>query len=197
ESPPLQYRVQADSREAQPHAGSRGPDGGPRPRHPSVHALALAEGSARRGGQGPEAEGGHALAIGTGDQAAPGAQARARDAEGGARAFKKSHPVLFRTKAEIFEFLDRQREWFAVTRMCALDGVTRSGDYAWRRRGESARRRQDRSIRAQIRAIFDHSRGTYGSPRIHRALGAAGVRVSRRRIARLMREAGLRARAAK
>jgi putative transposase len=47
-----------------------------------------------------------------------------------------------------------------------------------------------------IRTIFEQSRGTYGSPRIHRALVAAGLRVSRRRVERLMREAGLRARAA-
>jgi transposase InsO family protein len=81
--------------------------------------------------------------------------------------------------------------------MCTLYGVTRAGYYAWRRRGESARRRQDQRILAQIRAIFDRSRGTYGSPRVQRALGAAGMRVSRRRVARLMREAGVRARAAK
>ena len=49
----------------------------------------------------------------------------------------------------------------------------------------------------QIHGLFDRSRQTYGSPRIHRALRAAGVRVSRRRVARLMREAGLRARATK
>src|SRR5262245_13928650 len=49
----------------------------------------------------------------------------------------------------------------------------------------------------QIQAIFARSRGTYGSPRIHRALAAAGVRVSRRRVGRLLRQAGLRARALK
>jgi len=75
--------------------------------------------------------------------------------------------------------------------------VTRSGYYAWRDRGESRRRRQDRALLDTIRACFSQSRGTYGSPRIHRALLAAGLRVSRRRVERLMREAGLRARAAK
>jgi transposase InsO family protein len=81
--------------------------------------------------------------------------------------------------------------------MCALYQVTRSGYYAWRRRGDSARRQQDRILLDAIRDIFDRSRGTYGSPRIHRALRAAGVRISRRRVGRLMREGGLRARAAK
>src|SRR5262249_57501808 len=47
------------------------------------------------------------------------------------------------------------------------------------------------------RALFARRRGPSGRPRTHRALGAAGLRVSRRRVARLMREAGLRARAAK
>ncbi len=65
--------------------------------------------------------------------------------------------------------------------MCALYGVTRSGYYAWRRRGESARRGQDRILLDVIRGIFGQSRGTNDSPRIHRALVASGVRVSCRR----------------
>jgi len=81
--------------------------------------------------------------------------------------------------------------------MCALYGVTRVGYYAWRHRGESARRGQDRGLLSRIRTLFETSRGTYGSPRIHQALQAAGTRVSRRRVERLMREAGLRARAMK
>jgi putative transposase len=81
--------------------------------------------------------------------------------------------------------------------MCALYGVTRAGFYAWQRRGLSSRGLQDRRLAMRIQALFDRTRGTYGSPRIQRALAAAGVRVSRRRVARLMREAGLRARAVK
>jgi transposase InsO family protein len=81
--------------------------------------------------------------------------------------------------------------------MCTLYGVSRVGYYAWRRRGESARREQDRHLLSTIQTLFDSSRRTYGSPRIHQALRAAGTRVSRRRVARLMREAGLRARAAR
>jgi putative transposase len=84
-----------------------------------------------------------------------------------------------------------------VNRICALYGVTPPGYYAWRRRGESPRRRQDRSLLSLIQAIFAKSRGTYGSPRIHQALRAAGTWISRRRVERPMREAGLRARAAR
>ena len=80
------------------------------------------------------------------------------------QALKREHAML---KAEIFEFLDRQREWFAVTRMCALYGVTRAGYYAWRRRGESVRRRQDQSILAQnwgdLRPEPRHLRQSAGS----------------------------------
>ena len=163
--------------------------------HPFM--VALAKGSARRCAQGPSATGGSALALGARDQAATGPQARTRDAEGRARAFKKSHPVLFRTKAEVFAFIDSQRERFAVSRICALYAVTRAGYYAWRHRGPSMRKRQDATVLEQIQAIFARSRGTYGSPRIHRALAASGVRVRRRRVGRLLREACLRARALK
>jgi putative transposase len=81
--------------------------------------------------------------------------------------------------------------------MCTRYGVSRAGYSAGRRRGESARREQDRHVLSMIQALFDRSRHTYGSPRIHHALRAAGPRVSRRRVARLMREAGLRAGAAR
>ena len=84
-----------------------------------------------------------------------------------------------------------------MRRICALYGVTRPGYYACRRRSESVDRRQDRALLGLIQAIFATSRGTYGSPRIHRALRAAGTWISRRRVERLMREAGLRARAAR
>lgn len=81
-----------------------------------------------------------------------------------------------------------------MKRLCALYGVTRAGFYAWQHRGESAHTAQDRVLLEQIRAIFEASRGTYGSPRLHRALTVRGYRTSRRRVERLMRTGGLRAR---
>lgn len=82
----------------------------------------------------------------------------------------------------------------SVARLCALYSVTRAGYYAWCQRPVSARQEQDRSLLETIRVIFESSGGTYGSPRVHRALEAQGHRVSRRRVERLMRVGGWRAR---
>ena len=79
--------------------------------------------------------------------------------------------------------------------MCELLDVSRSGYYAFRdREDESPRALRDKGLLVLIKAIFEESDGTYGSPRIYRELRAAGERVSSKRVARLMREAGLRAR---
>lgn len=75
--------------------------------------------------------------------------------------------------------------------MCRLLGVSASGYYAWSQRPRCGRARADEALLAQIRAIHVRSRGTYGAPRVHAELSAAGTRVSRKRVARLMREAGL------
>ena len=84
-----------------------------------------------------------------------------------------------------------------MTRLCRLFAVTRAGFDAWRERPVSARARQDRALLEEIRAIFERSGGTYGSPRIHQALTVRGHRLSRRRVERLMRTAGWRARVAR
>lgn len=84
-----------------------------------------------------------------------------------------------------------------MTRLCELYGVTRAGFYAWRRRPLSAHAEQDRELSERIAAIFAAHRGRYGSPRIHRELIGMGWRVSRRRVERLMRAAGHRARVAR
>ena len=80
---------------------------------------------------------------------------------------------------------------FPVAVLSRLLEVSTSGYYAWRRRGPSARARDDEALMGRIRAIHDRSRGTYGVPRMQVELAAEGRRVSRKRIARLMREAGL------
>jgi putative transposase len=75
--------------------------------------------------------------------------------------------------------------------MCRALGVSPSGYYAFRSRLLSARGRADAELTARIRAIHERSRGTYGVPRIHFELGSEGTHVSRKRVARLMRAAGL------
>jgi putative transposase len=82
-----------------------------------------------------------------------------------------------------------------VTRLCRRYGVTRGGYYAWRRRPISAHAEQDRRLSAEIHRIFLAHDGRYGSPRVHEVLTRRGRHVSRRRVARLMRWAGLRAKA--
>ena len=92
-----------------------------------------------------------------------------------------------------FAFIRRHEGQFRLTGMCRVLSVTRQGYYAWRRRSPSTRRAADTRLLVEIRALFERSRRSYGSPRIHCCLRRAGYRVSRKRVARLMREAGLRA----
>lgn len=81
-----------------------------------------------------------------------------------------------------------------MAKQCNVLGVSRAGFYAWRDRGESDRAREDRRLGVLVRESFERSRKTYGAPRVHADLAAAGEHVSRKRIARLMQEQGLKAR---
>jgi putative transposase len=75
--------------------------------------------------------------------------------------------------------------------MCRVLGVSPSGYYAWRHRKPSARARKDAELTEKIRSYHRASHETYGSPRIHAELADEGLRVGRKRVARLMRAAGL------
>jgi putative transposase len=87
-----------------------------------------------------------------------------------------------------------QRE-HPVRLMCRVLEVARSGFYAWRRRGASAHARRDAQVLGAVRVAYAASAGTYGAPRVHQELRAGGHRVGKKRVARLMRHAGLRGRA--
>jgi transposase InsO family protein len=93
-----------------------------------------------------------------------------------------------------FRFIEAEKANFSIAAMCRVLQVTRSGFYGWRKRCESARWLRDRHLLRRIRTSFHESRRTYGSPRIQRDLTESGERVSRKRVARLMREEGLAAR---
>jgi putative transposase len=80
---------------------------------------------------------------------------------------------------------------YSISLMCRVLGVSRSGFYAWRTRPPSARAQADTVLGEQITRLHAHSRGTYGRPRIHASLRTEGTHASGKRIARLMRLAGL------
>lgn len=91
----------------------------------------------------------------------------------------------------------RHTNQYPVEMMCRVLKVSKSGYYAWRKRPESARAVENRKISTEIQKVFDQSNGTYGSPRVTEKLNADGRRVSRPRVARLMRKAHLRSRMAR
>ena len=75
---------------------------------------------------------------------------------------------------------------------CRVLEVSPSGYYAWRTRTPGPRARRDAALTGEIRRVHATSRGTYGAPRIQAELAATGTAVSRKRVARLMRGAGVR-----
>ena len=78
-----------------------------------------------------------------------------------------------------------------IATMCRVLEVSTSGYYAWRKRPASKRAQADAVLLRQIRTAHEVSRGTYGAPRVHAELAAAGIRVGRKRVARLMGAAGV------
>jgi putative transposase len=97
----------------------------------------------------------------------------------------------------VYSFIRAEKANFPVRTLCKALGVSHGAYYEWEANVESERRRRDAELLADIRTIFDEGRGCYGAPRIHDALTKRGVQVSRKRVARLLRENGLRARAAR
>lgn len=93
-----------------------------------------------------------------------------------------------------FAFIAVEKASFPVAALCKVLGVSRSGFYAWTERVPSARSLEDAKLRVHVAAAYELGRGAYGAPRIHRELRAAGVNVSRKRVARLMGELGLQSR---
>lgn len=83
---------------------------------------------------------------------------------------------------------------YGVEFMCTELGVSVSGYYAWRRRPAPPRARADVTLTGLIRSIFERLKGNPGVRRVHAELVAAGQRVSRKRVWRLMRAAGLQGR---
>jgi len=90
-----------------------------------------------------------------------------------------------------YRFILVERATYPITMLCRVLHVSRSGYYTWARRGVSARAQAETELLVPIAAAHARSRRTYGAPRIHAELRAQGVRCARKRVARLMRAAGL------
>lgn len=91
-----------------------------------------------------------------------------------------------------YRFICAKRVEFGVRRCCRAVGVSPSSFYDWHRRGPSARAQADQRLLGQIRRIHRDSGGADGAPRVHAELQiACGVKVGRKRVARLMRAEGL------
>jgi transposase InsO family protein len=90
-----------------------------------------------------------------------------------------------------FAFIRRHAGEYPLGWMCQVLRVSMSGYYAWLRRPESRRSREDRRLLLEIRAIHRQSRRTYGSPRIYHELRERRFPCGRHRVARLMRQDGL------
>ncbi len=90
-----------------------------------------------------------------------------------------------------FAFVCAEQVAFPVAVMCRVLGVSTSGYYASKGRPGSFRSRRDLELGDRVRAVHGASSGRYGSPRVHAELQASGERVGRKRVARLMKEAGL------
>ena len=94
-------------------------------------------------------------------------------------------------KAERFGFIAQFGSEFGVRYLCDWLGVSPGGFYKWRERGLSDRAKANQVLLEKIQRIYDDSRGSYGSPRVHAQLRREGEAVSRGRVERLMRKAGL------
>jgi putative transposase len=93
----------------------------------------------------------------------------------------------------IYRFVRKHTEKFRVGKMCRVFKVSRTAYYRWLAKPVSQHKVQDKIIKEQIVKIYQESRKTYGSPRIHRKLGKQGIHCGKKRVERLMREAKIQA----
>jgi len=92
-----------------------------------------------------------------------------------------------------YGFIFEHMPFYPIKRMCHALEVSMSGFHRWRHHPRCRRRVEDERLKQEITVIADEGRGVYGSPRIHRGLRGRGRKISRKRVARLMQEIGLRA----
>ncbi len=91
----------------------------------------------------------------------------------------------------VYRLIEAKKANYPVSVLCRVLKVSRSGYYDWRDRSPSRRDGENSALTEKIREVHERSRGIYGYPRVHAELRALGVRCSRKRVARLMRKAGI------
>ena len=92
-----------------------------------------------------------------------------------------------------FEFIEARRDEFPVWLMCKVPAVSPGGYYARRNRPVSAQKMANQTLWQAIETVYEESKGTYGSPRVYRAVRKT-IPCSENRVARLMKKHGLQAR---
>ena len=90
-----------------------------------------------------------------------------------------------------YRFIETYLTKYSVGRLCILLGISRSGYYAWRKRKPSQRAQNNQALIDHIRRIHKQSRKAYGSPRVYAQLKKQGYSCTKKRVARLMRQDGL------
>jgi putative transposase len=104
-----------------------------------------------------------------------------------------SSPISVGRVRSLYEFIKGHRNEYSVQMMCRVLGVAPSGYYEWLHQPISNRAREDARLLRLIRSSFTASQGIYGAPRVFLDLREAGETCSKHRVARLMRQAKLRA----
>ena len=90
-----------------------------------------------------------------------------------------------------YRFVEKHQKQYSVGRLCVMLGISRSGYYAWRKRKPSQREQNNQTLIDHIRRIHKMSRKAYGSPRVYAQLKKQGYFCNKKRVARLMRQDGL------
>jgi len=90
-----------------------------------------------------------------------------------------------------YQFMDTHSSEFRLEKMSQILKVSRSGFYKWKNRKASMRKVSNEELLKKIKDVYNDNEGIYGSPRIAKELNATGIKCSKNRVARIMRENGI------
>lgn len=90
-----------------------------------------------------------------------------------------------------YQFIEKHRKQNSISRICMILGIKRSSYYAWKKRKPSQRKQDNQALIEHIRRVYKKYCKTYGSPRVYIQLKKEGISCNEKRIARLMRQDGI------